>query len=62
VIDKSLSLKLFKLFENKGGGGRKWQAMRVGWTNKGDGKELQEEERCTNTKKKDQRYQRDEFI
>jgi hypothetical protein len=43
-------MKLFKLFEGEEEGGRKWKGMRVGWMNKRDGKKLQEEERCTNTK------------
>ena len=36
-------MKLFKLSEEEEeeeGGGRKWKGMRVGWTNKRDGKEL----------------------
>ena len=51
-------MKLFKLFEDEEEGGRKWKGMKVGWMNKRDGKELQKEERCTNTK----RRTKDEFI
>jgi hypothetical protein len=38
-------MKLFKLSYDYEEGGRKWKGMRVGWTNKRDGKELQTEER-----------------
>jgi len=38
-------MKLFKLSYDYEEGGRKWKEMRVGWTNKRDGKELQTEER-----------------
>jgi hypothetical protein len=44
-------MKLFEVFENEEGR-RKWKGMRVGWTNKRDGKELQKEERCMNTKRR----------
>jgi hypothetical protein len=33
-------MKLFKLFEDKEEGGRKWKGMRVGWLSKRYGKDL----------------------